>query len=232
MLDVGERISGMNEKVADKAQAFYDGDYTNKLLRGVPTMELRRTFLFKPYLTDQDRVLDFGCGPGELLMTLPGKDKCGVEISEVSAQQAREKGIHVVADLGELKGREFDKIISAHALEHVVDPAAKLVQMRELLPDNGKLILVLPINEWVNRKQRKWKADDRDKHLYTWTPLLIGNLLTVCGFEPLEIRVIHHFHPPKIGNLLAKTFLYHPAAMLASRLVRKRQLIAVARVAD
>lgn len=217
---------------AESAEGFYDGKYTERLIQAGSTIRLRRTFLFEPYLTKTDRVLDFGCGPGDLLETLTCNEKFGVEISEASREMARQKGIKVFSSLQELTGETFNKIISAHALEHVVDPAEKLMQLRELLADDGLLILVLPMNEWVNWQQRKWRADDRNKHLYTWTPLLIGNLLFACGFEPVMIKAIHHFHPPKIGNFLARTSraVYHMAAAAVSRVMRQRQVLAVARV--
>jgi cyclopropane fatty-acyl-phospholipid synthase-like methyltransferase len=55
---------------AESAERFYDGKYTERLTQAGSTIRLRRTFLFEPYLTKTDRVLDFGCGPGDLLETL------------------------------------------------------------------------------------------------------------------------------------------------------------------
>ena len=220
-----------NTSALGNAEAFYDKKYTERLVRAKSTIRLRRTFLFAPHISPSDRILDFGCGPGDLLDTLTAKEKLGVEISETSRQIAQQKGIKVAADLSDFEGEKLDKIISSHALEHTLDPSHKLRQMSNMLKDNGRLVLLLPLNEWVHWIEQKWKPADPNMHLYTWTPLLIGNLLSVSGFEPLSIKTIHHFHPPKIGDLLAKTnaSIYHASAMLSSRLLRKRQLLAIAK---
>jgi SAM-dependent methyltransferase len=216
--------------ISEKAAEFYGEAYTDMLNCADKTIRYRRTYLFAPYLTETHRLLDFGCGPGNLLETLVAKEKYGVEISEPSRKLAVTKGIDVRPRLEDFAGERFDRIISAHALEHVVDPAAKLGLIRDLLTDDGQFILVLPINEWAERTQRKWVPNEKNQHLYTWTPLLLGNLLHVCGLQPQEIRTIHFCNPPKIGNRLfaIHPFLYQIGGRLASWLLPKRQILAVA----
>ena len=220
-----------NDQAVAKAEAFYDESYTAMICNSDSTIRLRRTYLFEPYLNDTHTVLDFGCGPGSLLDTLPAKAKSGVDISPPTRQIAASKGIDVREKLEDFQGQCFDRIISAHALEHVLDPAAKLVAIRNLLAPGGLFILVLPMNEWSDRRQRKWYPNEKNQHLYTWTPLLLGNLLTVCGFEPVEIRTIHACSPPKVGPALLKIHpvLYRAASALASRLIPKRQVLAVSK---
>jgi SAM-dependent methyltransferase len=222
-------VSSKTQEIAQHAEAFYDKSYTEMLSRSDLTIRYRRTYLFTPYINETHRVLDFGCGPGNLLATLPAKDNCGVEISRESRALAAAKGIDVRERLEDFAGDSFERIISAHALEHVIDPAEKLAQIRELLQPDGRFILVLPMNEWSHYPQRKWVPNEKNQHLYTWTPLLLGNLLKVCGFEPLEVRTVHFCNPPKIGNALFKIhpWLYRFCGTVASRLLPKRQVIAV-----
>ena len=224
-------VSSKTQEIANQAEAFYDKSYTEMLSRADLTIRYRRTYLFLPYVNVTHRVLDFGCGPGNLLATLPAKAKFGVEISEESRALASATGIDVRARLEEFAGERFERIISAHALEHVIDPAEKLAQIRELLEPDGRFVLVLPMNEWSHRPQRKWVPGEKNQHLYTWTPLLLGNLLNVCGFEPLEVRTIHFCNPPKIGNMLFKIhpMLYRICGTIASRLLPKRQVMAVSK---
>ena len=219
------------EQASEQGALHYDDSYTRRLSIKDASVRVRRTYLFEPYIAPSDCILDFGCGTGALLDSLTSAKKSGVEISPTSREEANNKGLDVRGTLEDFQGEKFDKIISAHALEHVLDPAQKLLYMRDLLEEDGLLILCLPINEWVNRTQRVWVASDDNKHLYTWTPLLIGNLLSVCGFEPLEIRTIHQWWPKRFGRYLASRSptLFHFAAHLSSRLRRKRQLLAVAK---
>ncbi len=224
-------LSTSTQKIAEAANSHYDKDYTEMIQRADLTIRYRRTYLFEPYINSSHRVLDFGCGPGNLLGTLNAKEKCGVEISSESRAIAASQGIDVRPNLDDFAGEQFDRIISAHAIEHVIDPAHKLAQIRDLLTPEGLFVLVLPINEWSHRPQRKWVPNEKNQHLYTWTPLLLGNLLNVCGLEPLEVRTIHFCNPPKIGNLVFKIhpMLYRFCGSIASRLLPKRQVLAVSK---
>ena len=217
--------------IAETAESHYDKTYTDMLTRADLTIRYRRTCLFEPYLNSTHRVLDFGCGPGSLLTTLPAKSKFGVEISAPSRALASARGIDVRARLEDFAGEHFDRVISAHAIEHVIDPAVKIGQIRDLLEPEGLFILVLPMNEWSHRPQRKWVPNEKNQHLYTWTPLLLGNLLNVCGLEPLEVRTIHFCNPPKIGNAIFRIhpMLYRICGAIASRLLPKRQVLAVSK---
>jgi len=173
--------------------------------------------------------LDFGCGPGDLLASLECANRYGVEIAEASRHKAASKGIDVRPNLVDFDGHKFDRIISSHALEHVVSPVSTLTSMKALLKPDGLLLLLLPINEWVDREQRRWKQHDRNMHLYTWTPLILGNMLCVCQFDPLEVRTVHQWPPNRGISLFAKNkFIYRLVAYLCSKLYQKRQVFAVA----
>ena len=47
-----------------------------------------------------------------------------------------------------------DVIVSNHALEHIEAPIDALRQLRPKVKPDGKLVLVLPIDDW--RSQRRW----------------------------------------------------------------------------
>ena len=53
-------------------------------------------------------------------------------------------------------------------------------------------MLWLPLDDW--RTQRE-PDEDVNHHLYTWTPLLLHNLLDEAGFEVRECRVVTHAWP-------------------------------------
>jgi SAM-dependent methyltransferase len=145
---------------------------------------------FKPYIRSTDTVLDFGSAGGAMLAGLPGTRKIGVEINDVARAAAEDNfGLEVYRTLDEVPDDVADVIVSNHTLEHLAAPLEALKQLRPKLRSTGRLVLVLPIDDW--RPQRKWDPQDISRHLYTWTPMNLGNLLDEAGFDPQEMRIIH-----------------------------------------
>jgi SAM-dependent methyltransferase len=216
------------------AAEYYQGEsgtaYTERLRRLDKIVELRRTHIFKPYVSNADTVLDFGCGTGSLLASLEAKSKAGVEISDSSRAIASLRGLEVGASLQDFSGRKFSRVISSHALEHVANPSEVLASMREHLEPDGLLILALPLDDWRRPADRYWRPGNKDMHLYTWTPLTIGNLLVVSGLRPLMIEVLAHAHPPRIGYHAAKISrgLDDILARISAWVLLSRQLVVVA----
>ncbi|MBA2343125.1 MAG: class I SAM-dependent methyltransferase [Thermoleophilaceae bacterium] len=183
-------------------------------------------FKFEAHVGRGDAVVDFGCGGGGLLERLEAASKTGVEVSEPARGHARARGLDVVASLAELEAGSTDVAISNHALEHALSPLEELRGLRRVLKPGGKLVLWLPIDDW--RSQRVARPDP-NHHLYTWTPLLLSNLLAEAGFEQIECRVVTHAWPPYTARLAR---LPRPVFDLLARiwavLRRRRQLMAVA----
>ncbi len=190
-------------------------------------------WLFEPYISADDTILDFGCGGGHLLSALHARSKTGVELNPVARGVAAGQGLTVFSSLDQIKGERFDRIITSHTIEHVGDPLHTLTQLRVLLKPTGLLIWLSPMDDWRTRSQRNWHPDDPDMHLYTWTPLTIGNLLTTAGFLPLSVRIVTHAIPPRLHERLwnAGPKLFHAAARLWSVISKRRQILAVARPA-
>jgi len=103
------------------------------------------------------RVLDLGSGPGIVaaqLVATDGKAVVCVDESAAALEAARSRGIETVieADLAEptwvqaVSGDEFDVIILADVLEHLVDPGALLQTIADegLLAGDGRLVVSIP----------------------------------------------------------------------------------------
>lgn len=183
-------------------------------------------FKFEPHVRRGDAVVDFGCGGGGLLERLEAASKTGVEVSEPARARARARGLEVVPSLSELDAGSADVAISNHALEHALSPLEELRGLRRVLKPGGKLVLWLPIDDW--RSQRVVRPDP-NHHIYTWTPLLLSNLLAEAGFERVECRVVTHAWPPYTAQLARLPRpLFDLLARAWARLRRRRQLTAVA----
>jgi SAM-dependent methyltransferase len=181
---------------------------------------------FEPHVRPTDAVVDFGCGTGGLLEGLEAASKTGVEVSDPARREALERGLRVVAATSELVDASADVVISNHALEHTLAPLDELRELRRVLRPGGKLVLWLPLDDWRAQRQPR---PDADHHLYTWTPLLLRNLLDEAGFEVLETRVVSHAWPPATARLARLPRpLFDVLARVWSVLRRRRQLMAVA----
>lgn len=187
-------------------------------------------FLFAPFISPTDDILDFGCGGGHLLNVLEARTKVGIDINPIARESVGQKGIKAYANLEELEGSFFDRIITSHALEHVPSPFHTLVSLRKLLRPQGMLIWLSPMDDWRRRLHRSWQANDFDMHLYTWTPLTIGNLLVTAGYRPQSIEIVTHAFPPRFSKQL---WQIHPALFQVvgrawAMVSKRRQLRAVA----
>jgi SAM-dependent methyltransferase len=185
-------------------------------------------FKFEPHVRPADTVVDFGCGGGAMLASLPAGRRIGVEPNPAARKAAEARGLEAHASPTELPDGIADVVISNHALEHTLAPLDELRQLHRVLAPGGRLVLWLPLDDW--RRQRRTNAGDVNHHLYTWTPLLLGNLLGEAGFRVLECRVVDHawpqFHDRLFRRLPRRAF--DLTAALWSRLARRRQVMAVA----
>ena len=100
--------------------------------------------------SDRRRLLDIGSGPGFFLKTAKarGWKALGIEPSRQAARHARSLGLEVAegffnAETAPGLGR-FDAIQLNNVLEHVPDPAAILIEARELLEPSGVLCVNVP----------------------------------------------------------------------------------------
>lgn len=181
---------------------------------------------FLAHLGAEDVVVDFGCGGGWLLAGLPGARKLGVEPNPAARGVAEAQGLEVVPTARALPDNFADVVISNHALEHTLAPLAELRELHRALKPGGRLVLWLPLDDW---RAQPVPAPNPDHHLYTWTPLLLANLLAEAGFLVADCRVVAHAWPPGYARLVrlpprAFDALARPWAVLR----RRRQLAALA----
>ena len=182
---------------------------------------------FQPHIRPTDTVLDFGCGGGNLLHGLTAGEKIGVEIGPEAADHARQFGLTVYPVTSKVRDGTVDVAISSHALEHTLRPVDELAELHRALRDGGRLVLLLPIDDWRNGKTVD--TGDVNHHLYTWSPLLLGNLLQEACFQVESCRVLTHAWRPDFLAVKQRSELgYRAARRLLSMLRRRRQIQAIA----
>lgn len=100
------------------------------------------------------RILDFGCGFGQLIEALHRHGfahVAGADISAIAIRHLLQKGLdgHDLAyesDFFDTYAAQFDFIIMSHVLEHIpkTEMTAMLVKIRSLLRDGGQLLIMVP----------------------------------------------------------------------------------------
>jgi len=148
---------------------------------------------FLEYIGSNSDVLDFGCGGGFLLSRLRCRKKVGVEVNPSAAEAAKSRGIEVFNSVAEVPDEYVDVIISNNALEHTLQPLEELRSLHRKLREGGRTIFVVPCESISYH----YKPNDINHHLYSWSPMCIGNLFTEAGFSVIESKPYIHKWPPK-----------------------------------
>ena len=176
-------------------------------------------FKFQKHIEDEHTVLDFGCGGGFLLRNLKAKEKFGVEINPVARDYGRSMGLDIRSDLSELDNEMFDVIISNHCLEHVTCPHEVIKKLYQKLKPGGRIIIVVPVDSYNLR----YRANDVNYHLYSFSPMNLGNILDSCGFKKINSKPLFHKWPPFFSNIqkLLGWNLFHIVCYVYGRLNRR-----------
>ncbi len=150
---------------------------------------------FRPF--GSGRVLDVGCGRGELLRQLAALGwKCwGIDISPLAVAKARVlvPGAEVVqATLEDIHWDiSFDLITAVHVIEHMPDPRGALSKIASLLAPGGRLFMSIPNIGSFEAKLfgRYWSGLDIPRHCVHFREgvtrfLLEGMGLSIVGVRP------------------------------------------------
>lgn len=212
--------------------AYYDYGYHTK--RHVHMIAEDEYFLARAeasarlYFTpaeQQRRILEYGCGMGQTIATLPSA--AGWDISAEAREVCRRRHVRVYDELSDVPKKEWDIVFCRHVLEHVESPLDALRNMRELVTEDGDLYLILPQEHHAPPRA----APDVDQHLFCWTHRTANNLLRRAGFEPYanhECYVLGYRVLLPVRRLLGKNAYYH-ACRLVGHLLRNAELIIRAR---
>jgi SAM-dependent methyltransferase len=203
----------------DAGKAYFSSHFSERLTFGRKV----QSRYFAPHCRDDSTLLDFGCGDGTILRALPARRKIGVEINETCAQNIKVLNaneavpITVYEDIAQVPDAVAHVAISNHSLEHVPLPLMTLKELRRVIMPGGQLVIVTPFDDFRRPRHRNWSADDIDRHLHTWSPRNLGNLVSEAGFSVIEARLCTFKWSPKIFWI--HRFLGDPAFRLACSLL-------------
>jgi len=197
-----ERVKGTRAAIL---RAFYHGKGTSaeRLLLFVPYaifrlrdwMKMRARYVSIFPFRRRGRLLDVGCGAGELLAAWSvQQESCvGVEPNRKVALAARERtGLDIrpgtLAD-HPFPPESFDVVTISHVLEHVPDPGALLSRAAELLRPGGELLVWVPnfeslLRPWMGAG---WFPYEIPRHRWHFRPGEVAALARTSGLRVVEV---------------------------------------------
>lgn len=142
-------------------------------------------------------VFDIGSGDGfslQLFREIIGQTvvTAGIEMSDVAAEKARQRGHQVVTGLFEEfnSGKDkYDIVFSSHVIEHVASPKDFLLKARELMSDDGILIIDTPNVDSPLRTifGRHWGGWHTPRHWTLFDPETFQILADKCNLRIVNI---------------------------------------------
>jgi ubiquinone/menaquinone biosynthesis C-methylase UbiE len=154
-----EEFRQWNERMVKK----YDPDafhhHPNLFVRFIEARRVR-AILKLADIHKEDRLLEVGCGAGNILEKGSMTNSFGTDLSISILTKARQKlGGRVDLFQGDaqslpVKDGMFKKVICSEVLEHLLDPAAALNEIARILEPQGLAIISMPNELWINRIKR------------------------------------------------------------------------------
>jgi len=151
-----EEFKGWNERMVIK----YDPDafhhHPNPFIRFIERKRVRTIFTMMD-IHKKDRVLEVGCGAGNILEKAPRGKLFGVDISPFilakSKQKLKGRVYLFQGDAQNLPCRDqvFMQVICSEVLEHLIDPRSALNEMARILENQGLAIISIPNELMINR---------------------------------------------------------------------------------
>jgi SAM-dependent methyltransferase len=158
----------------------------------------------------KSRLLEIGCGDGELLSHLPHHNVTGIDLSPKAINRARErlpKGTFYV-EAGEnlsIQG-SFDAIIVSDTLNYAIDVQKLLERAHSVSTPETRLVLNYHSNLWSPLfSLAAWLRLRRNKPQSNWLATAdVKNLLQLADWEPIrtEHRILLPFYLGGFGQLV------------------------------
>lgn len=152
----------------------------------------KRARLLTHQLPHQAKILDIGCGNGQMLGFVQQQgdfDIYGIEMPGKAARRAAQIP-HIQLKEGTLQANDFapntfDAISLFHVFEHLTQPKQTLQIIQDILKPNGRLVVSIPnIDSWQAKIFKgKWLHLDPPRHLFFFSPKDLTLQLQKFGFE-------------------------------------------------
>lgn len=178
-------------RLRDQITLFAPGGGGFPLRVAVPSIRAAYAAIGRtPRLRLGSRIVDVGCGGGELLYRLHNagfSNLLGIDPFMASDKSVDKSLRFMRCDLTELHG-EFDLIMMHHSFEHVTSPAEVFSKLQVLLAPDGVALIRIPVADsfaWEHYRT-SWFQLDAPRHLYLHTRKSMGLLAQLHGLRVLQ----------------------------------------------
>lgn len=186
----------LTERPTHHAGVTYDSENYAMLNRPIETGRHARRIarLLRP--APMDRLLEIGCGRGWLTQRM--QEHCpathGIDVNPRSIAHAVTTQLSTMdaVDL-HFDDEQFDHVYSFHAIEHIVDAAAAIAEMKRVLVPGGRILLVYPAEpiRGLYAMPGAWIGFGnpflaRELHVHAFTPRKIRRIARQCGLRHVQ----------------------------------------------
>jgi 2-polyprenyl-3-methyl-5-hydroxy-6-metoxy-1,4-benzoquinol methylase len=162
---------------------------------------------------DASRILDAGCGSGELVAALvrEGYQATGIELASAALERARPElalARHSIEDLPwPVEGGSQDVVVSFEVIEHLLAPRRLLEGAAAALRPGGRLAISTPYHGRLKNLALALAGFDRHfavegEHVRFFTDRALAALLADTGFAIERIRHYGRFAPLWAGTFV------------------------------
>lgn len=178
----------------DAVSAIYDEAWARDAESGAigSTQVAAATRIAKRLVGDLQRdalILDYGAGTGELSKVLARQCAGRVVAYEPFGPGQEIEGVSWVSEAdGGWSDLRYDCIFLSEVIEHLRDPVADLIRIRELLKPGGHVVVTTPNAAGVGASIRRgrWREADNPAHLNLFTEVSLSVCAREAGYAGFE----------------------------------------------
>ncbi len=171
------------------------GPFGGLVARAMDRLDRKKTEIVGRYvdLRAGDEVLDIGCGAGTFLSkvrSLYGVNLVGVDFIDLARLPGFEhiefhRGLFYEVDVGRDR---FELVTMWHFLEHDYDPGRSLRLAREVLKQDGRLIIEVPRLDSVTYRlyRERWPGLQAPQHTVLFSKETLLSVVSRAGFEVVD----------------------------------------------